>query len=63
VGVITVKIFNPRGVPIGIVRGTDSNEVRWHNPSVHVGLYVYLLEARLEGDKVRRFKNMLEVRK
>jgi N-acetylneuraminic acid mutarotase len=63
VEVITVRIFNLRGVPIGIARGTDSNEVRWHNPSVHVGLYVYLLEARIEGGKVRRFKNMLEVRK
>jgi hypothetical protein len=63
VEVTTVRIFNLRGVPIGIVRGTDSNEVRWHNPSVHPGLYVYLLEARIEGDKVRRFKNMLEVRK
>jgi hypothetical protein len=61
VDVITVQIFNLRGVPIGIVRGTDSNEVRWHNPSVHVGLYVYLLEARLEDGQVKKFKNMLEV--
>jgi hypothetical protein len=63
VEVITVKIFNLRGAPIGIAQGTDSNEVRWHNPAVHPGLYVYLLEARIEGGKVRRFKNMLEVRK
>jgi hypothetical protein len=53
--------FHLRGVPIGIVRGTGSNEVRWHNSSVHAGLYVYLLEARLENNKVRRFRNMLEV--
>jgi hypothetical protein len=61
VEVITVKIFNLRGVPIGIVQGTGSNEVKWHNPSVHVGLYVYLLEARLEDGQVKKFKNMLEV--
>jgi hypothetical protein len=60
---MTVRIFNLYGAPIGIVRGTGSNEVRWYKPSVHVGLYVYQLEARLEGGKVRRFKNMLEVRK
>gem|GEM_PF-642041 len=61
VDVITVQIFNLRGVPIGIVRATGSNEVRWHNPDVHVGIYVYLLEARLEDGQVRKFKNMLEV--
>jgi N-acetylneuraminic acid mutarotase len=63
VEVITVRIFNLRGVPIGIVQGTGSNEVRWHNPSVHVGIYVYLLEARLEDGQVKKFKNVLEVRK
>jgi len=63
VDVITVRIFNLRGVPIGIVRGTGSNEVRWYKPSVHVGIYVYLLEAQLEDGQVRRFKNMLEVYK
>ena len=63
VDVVTVRIFNLRGVPIGIVRGTGSNEVRWYKPSVHVGIYVYLLEARLEDGQVRRFKNMLEVYK
>jgi len=61
VDVITVRIFNLRGVPIGIVRGTGSNEVRWYKPDVHVGIYVYLLEARLEDGQVRKFKNMLEV--
>jgi hypothetical protein len=61
VEVITVRIFNLRGVPIGIVQGTGSNEVRWHNPSVHVGIYVYLLEARLEDGQVKKFKDVLEV--
>jgi hypothetical protein len=61
VEVITVKIFNLRGVPIGVVQQVGSKEVKWHDPSVHVGLYVYLLEARLEDGKVRRFKNALEV--
>jgi hypothetical protein len=63
VEVMTVRIFNLYGAPIGVVRGTGSNEVRWYDSSVHVGLYVYQLVARIEGGKVRKFKNMLEVRK
>jgi len=60
---ITVKIFNLRGVPIGIVGRNGSNEVRWHDSKVHAGLYVYLMEVKLEGGKVRRFKRALEVYK
>lgn len=60
---ITVRIFNLRGIPIGIVQQTDSNEVGWHDTSVHAGLYVYLMEVRLENSKVKRFRNMLEVYK
>jgi hypothetical protein len=41
----------------------DSNEVRWYDPSVHAGLYVYMMEVRLEGGKMKRFKSMLEVYK
>jgi hypothetical protein len=58
---VTVKIFNMRGVPIDIVRGVGSNEVKWHNPEVHAGLYMYVLEAQLEDGKVKHYKNMLEV--
>ncbi len=60
---IKVNIFNMRGVPIGVVGRSGSNEVRWDDSSVHVGLYVYLMEVRLEGMKVKRFRNMLEVYK
>ena len=42
---ITVKIFNLAGVPIDVVQQLDSNEVKWQNTEVHVGLYVYLLEV------------------
>jgi hypothetical protein len=58
---ITVKIFNLAGVPIDVVGQTGSNEVRWYDASVHAGLYVYLMEVRLEGGKVKKFKRMLEV--
>ena len=60
---ITVKIFNLAGVPIGVVGQSGSNEVRWHDASVHAGLYVYLMEVRLSDGKVKQFKRALEVYK
>ena len=63
VELITVKIFNLSGVPIGVVGQRGSNEVRWYDASVHVGLYVYRLDVTLEGGKVRTFKRALEVYK
>jgi hypothetical protein len=60
---ITAKIFNIAGVPIDVVRQVGSNEVRWHNPEVHAGLYVYMLEVMLEDGRVKQFRNMLEVYK
>ena len=63
VELITVKIFNLRGVPIGVVGQAGSNEVRWYDASVHAGLYVYLMEVKLENGDVKQFKRMLEVYK
>lgn len=42
---------------------TGSNEVKWDNPKVHMGLYVYLVEAELENGETRQFRSMLEVQK
>jgi len=61
VELITVKIFNLAGVPIGVIGQASSNEVRWYDASVHAGLYVYLMEVRLENGDVKKFKRMLEV--
>jgi len=63
VELITVNIFNLAGVPIGVVGQAGSNEVRWHDASVHAGLYVYLMEVRLDNGDVKKFKRMLEVYK
>jgi len=63
VELIKVQIFNMGGVPIGVVGRRGSNEVRWYDATVHAGLYVYLMEVRLEGGKVKRFKRALEVYK
>ena len=63
VELITVKIFNLRGVPIGVVGQSGSNEVRWYDASVHAGLYVYMMEVRLENGDVKKFRRMLEVYK
>ncbi len=58
---VTVKIFNMRGRPIGAARQTGSNEVKWCDPSVHAGLYVYILEVELEGGKRKQARNVMEV--
>ena len=63
VELITVKIFNLAGVPIGVVGQAGSNEVRWYDASLHAGLYVYLMEVKVDGGKVKKFKRMLEVYK
>ncbi len=60
---ITVKIFNLAGVPIDVVQQVDSNEVKWYNTEVHVGLYVYLMEVELENGDIKQFRGMLEVQR
>ncbi|MBM3235253.1 hypothetical protein FJZ31_03030 [Candidatus Poribacteria bacterium] len=63
VELIKVQIFNLAGVPIGVVGRSGSNEVRWYDPSVHAGLYVYRVDVTLEGGKMKSFKRALEVYK
>jgi len=58
---VTVKIFNMRGRPIGAARQDGSNEVKWVDPDVYAGLYVYILEAELEGGKRKQVRNVMEV--
>jgi len=58
---VTVKIFNMRGRPIGAARQIGSNEVKWVDPDVYAGLYIYILEAELEGGKRKQVRNVMEV--
>jgi hypothetical protein len=58
---VTVKIFNLRGRPIGAARQMGSNEVKWCDPDVHAGLYIYILEAEMADGKKRRVRNVMEV--
>jgi len=58
---VTVKIFNMRGRPIGAARQVGSNEVKWVDPDVYAGLYIYILEAELEGGRRKQVKNVMEV--
>ncbi len=58
---VTVMIFNMRGRPIGAARQLGSNEVKWCDPSVHAGLYIYILEAEFEGGKRKQVRNVMEV--
>jgi hypothetical protein len=57
-----VRVFNLAGVPIGVVGAEGTNEVRWQDSKVNVGLYVYHMEVRV-GGKVKQFKRALEVYK
>ena len=56
-----VRIFNLNGEPIDTVHGSGSSEVRWFNSDLRIGLYVYLMEVKLEAGSTRAFKRMLEV--
>ena len=58
---MTVKIFNLRGRPIGAARQMGSNEVKWCDPDVHAGLYIYILEAEMADGRKRRVRNVMEV--
>jgi len=60
---MTIKIFNLSGSPVDVVEQTGSNEVKWHNSKVHIGLYVYLVEAELANGERKQFRSMLEVYK
>jgi N-acetylneuraminic acid mutarotase len=58
---VTVKIFNLRGRPIGAARQVGSDEVKWVDPDVYAGLYIYILEAEFEGGKRKQVRNVMEV--
>jgi hypothetical protein len=58
-----VRIFNTGGVPIDVVNGSGSNEVKWQNLSLRRGIYVYVMEVVLEGDRKDHCKGVLEVMK
>jgi N-acetylneuraminic acid mutarotase len=58
---VTVKIFNMRGRPIGAARQIGSNEVKWVDPDVYAGLYIYILEVELEDGKRKQVRNVMEV--
>ena len=58
---MTVRIFNLAGEPIGAVRGFGRNEVRWVNPNLYIGLYVYHVEVVLEDEGIKAFQRQLEV--
>jgi hypothetical protein len=49
------------GVSIGAARQVGSNEVKWVDPDVYAGLYVYIMEAELEGGKRKQVRNVMEV--
>jgi N-acetylneuraminic acid mutarotase len=58
---LEVRIFNTGGVPIDVVSGSGSNEVKWQNASLRNGIYVYVMEVVLEGGKKEHHKGVLEV--
>ena len=35
--------------------------MRWVNPNLHFGLYIYAMEVKLENGQVKAFQRLLEV--
>ena len=60
---VKVRIFNMSGAPVDVVQGVGSNEVKWVNDGVHAGLYIYLMEVKVEDGETRQYKNVMEVYK
>ena len=58
---IKVHIFNLSGEPIGLLRQNGSSEIKWHNPGLNFGLYVYQMEVELETGQTRTFQKLLQV--
>ena len=58
---ITVQIFNLNGEPIGLLRRNGGSEIKWTNPDLNFGLYVYQMEVQLEIGQTRTFQRLLQV--
>jgi len=58
---IKVQIFNLNGEPIGLLRQNGGGEIRWHNPDLNFGLYVYQMEVKLVTGQTRTFQKLLQV--
>jgi len=56
-----VRIFNTAGIPIDVVYGEGTNEVRWQNPSLRRGIYVYVMEVVMQNGKKGAYRGVLEV--
>ena len=58
---IKVQIFNLNGEPIGLLRQNGGGEIKWHNPDLNFGLYVYQMEVKLVTGQTRTFQKLLQV--
>ena len=58
---ITVQIFNLNGEPIGILRRNGGGDIKWTNPVLNFGLYVYQMEVQLGTGQTRTCQRLLQV--
>ena len=58
---ITVQIFNLNGEPIGILRQSGGDDIKWTNPDLNFGLFVYQMEVQLGTGQTRTFQRLLQV--
>ena len=58
---IKVQIFNLNGEPIGLLRQNGGGEIKWYNPDLNFGLYVYQMEVKLVTGQTRTFQKLLQV--
>jgi len=49
------------GLPIDVVYGEGTNEIRWQNPSLRRGIYVYVMEVVMQNGKKGAYRGVLEV--
>ena len=58
---IKVQIFNLNGEPVGLLRQNGGGEIKWYNPDLNFGLYVYQMEVKLVTGQTRTFQKLLQV--
>ena len=58
---IKVQIFNLNGEPVGLLRQNGGGEIKWYNPDLNFGLYVYQMEVKPVTGQTKTFQKLLQV--
>ena len=58
---IRIQIFNLNGDPVGLLAQSGNSEIKWNNPNLNFGLYVYHMQVELNNGQTRIFQKLLQV--